>query len=104
MPDLNIPGYAVVLLGALGTTLIGWLVWLTLKTNENEKNLAINTTNDNALKENVAKDLKNIETKIDDLKAFTKDQINDLKNQINAFMGNEVAFLKDVVRDKTGKG
>lgn len=69
MEDLNIPGWAVVLCGGIFPLLIGWLIWLTMKTSENDKAIAINNNNDTS----VSKELHKLDIKIDELKKDTKD-------------------------------
>lgn len=60
MEELRIPGWAVVLMSTIGGAGIYWLVYLTIKTFDNEKNIAINNTNDS----NVSKELHSINSRI----------------------------------------
>lgn len=61
MEDLIIPGWAVVLMATLGGGGIYWLIWLTIKTFENDKSIAINNNNDT----NVGQELHKINSKIE---------------------------------------
>lgn len=61
MEELVIPGWAVVLISTLGGAVVYWLIWLTMKTFENDKAIAINNNNDT----NVGAELHKINNKID---------------------------------------
>lgn len=80
MESLIIPGWALAVGSGLGTLLIGWLVWLTIKTNENEKYIAVNTAND----KNVAAELEKIYKSIERI-----------DGKLDTIMANELAFFKD---------
>lgn len=63
MDGLTIPGWAVVLMSTLGGAIVYWLVWLTMKTFENDKAIALNNSND----QNVGGELHKINSKVDKL-------------------------------------
>jgi hypothetical protein len=73
MSDLNIPGWAVVLIGAGGGLMLGWMLWLTRKQFDNEKAIAVNT----------AKDAE-VGSQITDLKSDFKERIDKLERHMNA--------------------
>lgn len=78
MEDLVIPGWAIILMSGIGTLIIGWLIWLTLKTSENDKAIAINTARDNY----VGEELKKMDEKIDEIRREFKEWIDKLELQI----------------------
>jgi hypothetical protein len=71
MEDLNIPGWAVILIGTLGAGLVSWMVWLTRRQFDNEKAIAVNT----------AKDAE-VGLQITDLKTDFKERIDKLERHM----------------------
>lgn len=78
MEDLIIPGWAVMLMSGIGTLILGWLIWLTLKTSENDKAIAINTAHDTS----VGNELRKLDKKIDELKTETRGWIEKLEDHM----------------------
>lgn len=74
MEDLTIPGWAIVACSGILPLLIGWLIWLTMKTSENDKAIAVNTTHDTS----VSKELHKLDVKIDELKKDTKEWMSSI--------------------------
>lgn len=63
MEGLIIPGWAVVLISTFGGAAVYWFIWLTKKTYDNDKAIAINNNNDS----NSNSELQKITNKIDKL-------------------------------------
>ena len=80
MDELVIPAWALYLLTGLGTLLITWLVWLTLRTNDNERSAALNALNF----QHVTERLTNI-----------YNLIAQLNLKLDTFLSKEMDFLKD---------
>ncbi len=72
MADITIPGWAIWLLSAYGGITFTWLAWLTLRQNDNEKGIAVNTTND-----------KNFVDNFIVMKSELKQQISDVRTEFN---------------------
>lgn len=83
MEDLVIPGWALALISGIGTLLLGWLLWLTMRTNQNDKAIALNTANDL----NVTRELDKI-----------YQAVGKLDGKLDMFLANELSFLKDQIR------
>lgn len=92
--DLIIPGWAVALMGAFGSGLIAWLVWLTLGYYQNKQAIAVNTTND----ENVVKKFDDIDQKINDMKSDFKEWCNKLESKFDQFIITENSVLKELLK------
>lgn len=86
MEDLLIPGWAVYLIAGL----VMWMTWLTWQTFINRQAIAINTSND----ENVGEELKEIKNSIQKGLDDNKESFKELNRRIDVFIGNEVTFLK----------
>jgi hypothetical protein len=78
MEDLIIPGWAVILMSGIGTLIIGWLIWLTLKTAENDKAIAVNTQADTFVRQ----ELRKMDEKMDHLRTEFKEWIDKLELQM----------------------
>ena len=94
--DLVIPGWAVVLSGALGGGLVGWLVWLTVAVFGNKEAIAINTANDL----NVTKEFNSINSKMDEMKKDFRVGFDKLEHKLDLYIKNENDFLKDLLKNR----
>lgn len=81
MTDVTIPGWALLLMFAV---FIPWLVWLTMSTQKNKQDIAINTATDSS----VGKSIDGLNSKIDKLDhkfdLFLSQEINFLKQQLKS--------------------
>lgn len=96
MQDLVIPGWAVVLTSGLGTLVIGWLIWLTLRGNENATKIAVNA----AASENLEKELKDIKDSITGARHEFKESFDKLDTKFDKFLSNELQFFKEQYKQK----
>lgn len=96
MEALVIPGWAVALMVTLGAGLISWLVWLTHKTNDNQRDIAINTAND----KHVGDELDKIYKAIEDQGRASEKLFLKLETKLDLFLNQEISFLKHEVRSK----
>lgn len=64
---LNIPLWFVVLTGGFGGVFLSWLVWLTKKTHENDKAIALNTSADQNSKDKLVEVKSDVNNRIDKL-------------------------------------
>jgi hypothetical protein len=79
MADLIIPGWALLLMGAFGTIMISWLVWLTQKTNDNDKRIDVNAAFDKGVSDKIS----SLDEKIDILTSDTKQWVNRIDVKID---------------------
>jgi len=89
MADLIIPGWAVFLMGGIGSLILFWLVWLTKKTSENDKAIAINTAHDTS----VGDELKKLDKKIDELKKDIYAWADKIEHKVDSGFQNIYALL-----------
>lgn len=97
MEDLTIPGWAIT---AFGVVIVPWLIWLTLKTIQNDKDIAINTANDVKVNDELSKLNTQIEArfnKIDERIEKLDEKITQFLMQGNLFLSSEVKFLQQLV-------
>lgn len=94
MADLIIPGWAVVLMSGVGTLMIGWLVFLTIRTFENKQCIAVNSAHD----AQVSRELQQIHTAIDNIKLSFSSDLKDLNQKLDMFLVQEMNFLKSIIR------
>lgn len=85
--DLTIPGWAILTMGAI---IIPWLLWLTKQGNDNAKDIAINTSTD----KHVSDELKKLNDAIEKQSAETKGMFDKLEHKIDVFIQREFEFLK----------
>lgn len=83
MQDLIIPGWAVIIISVLGGGLVGWLVWLTTKTFENQRMIDVNSANDKNVSVEIEKIYKSVER---------------LEGKLDKFLSNEMDFLKQMLK------
>lgn len=93
---MTIPGWALATMSGIGTLLIAWLVWLTVKTFDNQKDIFVNKAND----ENVQKELEKIYRAIEETKDSFKDSFDKLDLKFDTFLNNELQFFKEQHKKK----
>lgn len=94
MSDLIIPGWAVFICSSFGAGLIAWLVWLTRMTSRNQRDIAVNTAND----QNVANELLKINNKIDDMNDNLRRSFDKMELRVDGFIASELTLLKEIIR------
>jgi hypothetical protein len=78
MENLTLP------LITLISPLVGWLIWLTIKTFQNDKAIAVNTTNDYAVNVKIEEVKKDMGVKIDKLETHFDTQFDKLETNFSA--------------------
>jgi hypothetical protein len=96
MEDMIIPGWAVATCSGVGSLLIAWLVWLTLKTFSNEKDISVNKANDAT----VQKELDKIYKALGSMEVSFKLSFERIDKKFDTFLAQEITFLKDRVGDR----
>ena len=94
MSDLIIPGWALFLFSSLGVGLVTWLVWLTRMTARNQRDIAVNTAND----QNVAGELLKINNKMDAMKDDLRRSFDKMESRVDGFIASELTLLKEIIR------
>lgn len=77
--DLIIPVWAVVIISVI---FLPWLIWLTVETFHNKKDIAVNTSND----EKVSQELDKIYKKLDETRTDFKEWFQKLENKMDSFI------------------
>lgn len=93
MESIVIPGWFIWVVGGFITLFIPWSVWITVQIFNNEKQIALNTANDQRVNE----DLQNIYDLIDESKTNTKDRFDKLELKLDTFLNQEMHLLKQLV-------
>lgn len=94
MTIVEVPQWLVWASSLFLTFLIPWAVWITRQTYQNDKEIAINTAND----EKVGDELQRLYDVIDEVKAGHKDRFDRLENKLDMFLNQEMLFLKQAVK------
>jgi hypothetical protein len=95
MPDLIIPGWlAYIIIGIY----LPWLIWLTLKTNRHEKNIAINFEGDKSHNIAVEKAEQRFEAALKASEERVTKSIEKLQGKMDLFVSDEVTILKQMLK------
>lgn len=93
MEEITIPGWFIWIISAFITLFIPWAIWITTKVFESEKEIALNTAND----EKVNEDLQRIYDIIDESNKTTKERFDKIESKIDQFFNQEINLLKQLV-------
>lgn len=94
MEVLSFPTWLTWLLTGLSPFLVTWAVWITRQTHKNDKDIAINTVNDQKVRD----DLERIYNIMDETKEDNKSRFDRMENKLDLFLNQELTFLKQVVK------
>jgi len=104
MEQLVIPGWAVFIMTGLGTILLGWLVWLTLRTMENKSAIELNTAADKTVSlelekiyEAISLQSKTSNDKFDKMEDTMDSKFDKMDKKIDLFLSEEMALLKQLI-------
>ncbi len=89
MTDITVPAWALLLIGVI---FLPWLLFLTHKINANEKEIALNTAND----ERVGTDLDKIYKAIDEQKQNTKEGFDRLDKKFDQLLMQENTMFRQL--------
>jgi hypothetical protein len=81
MENLTVP------LLTLISPIVGWLIWLTIKTFQNDKSIAVNTSNDT-----------NVSKQIDDVKADIEKRVDRFETHVNVKFDKVFEKIEQITR------
>lgn len=90
MEDVVIPGWALVVFGAV---LLPWLVWLTLRVTSNEKDSAVRA----ATLDGLSIELSKISEEIKEGDEKIENRFKEINQKLDLFIHQEMTFLKQVI-------
>lgn len=94
---LSLPSWYSELISVITPLLVMWAAWITNQIHKNDKEIAINTAND----QKVRADLERIYNLMDEAKEDNKERFDRMENKLDLFLQQELSFLKTAaLKDK----
>lgn len=92
MEALTLPSWITYIMTGALPGVLAWGVWITRQSYKNEKEIAVNTAND----QKVRSDLERIYNIMDETKSDNKDRFDRMEGKLDLFLNQEISFLKQI--------
>lgn len=92
--EISIQPWLSWLLTGLSPFIFTWAVWVTRQTHKNDKDIAINTANDQKVRD----DLERIYNIMDAAKDDNRSRFDRMENKLDQFLNQELTFLKQYIK------
>jgi hypothetical protein len=97
MEAVTIPGWFIWAFGGFLSILLFWATWITTQVFKNDKDIALNTQND----QKVNDDIQKIYDLIDESKKDTRERFDKLEFKLDTFLNQEINFFKSLAASKS---